>query len=53
MRMPAELQADPDWAHFGNRWVLRALLPKVHTGHRNLAEAIVMLAGMASGAMPR
>jgi len=44
-RLADELQSDREWASFGNRWVLRALLPKVDAGHRNLAEAVVMLAG--------
>ncbi|MFN2114377.1 MAG: hypothetical protein ACK2T6_01605 [Anaerolineae bacterium] len=39
------LDADKEWLLFGNRYVLRALLPKINKGHRNLAEAIVMLAG--------
>lgn len=44
-RLTEELQADKEWVSFGNQWVLRALLPKLNAGHRNLAEAVVMLAG--------
>lgn len=39
------LEGDKEWLLYGNRWVLKALLPKVNKGHRNLAEAIIMLAG--------
>jgi hypothetical protein len=39
------LEADKEWLLFANRWVLKALLPKINRGHRNLAEAIIMLAG--------
>jgi hypothetical protein len=46
-RLADELHADAEWAGFGNRWVLKALLPKVDKGHRNLAEAVIMLAGEA------
>ena len=30
---------------YGDRWILRALLPELNQGHRNLAEAVIMLAG--------
>jgi hypothetical protein len=30
---------------YGDRWILKALLPEIHAGHRNLAEAIIMLGG--------
>lgn len=39
------LSDDVDWLHYGDRWVLRALLPEINLGHRNLAEAVIMLAG--------
>lgn len=44
-RLREVLDRDDDWAHYGDRWILRAVLPTVNAGHRNLAEAIVMLAG--------
>jgi hypothetical protein len=43
--LAARLASDKEWLVAGHRWVLRALLPKINAGHRNLAEAIVMLAG--------
>ena len=39
------LSGDPEWVNAGDRWILKSLLPDVNTGHRNLAEAILMLAG--------
>lgn len=44
-QMVARLVEDPDWLSYGDRWILRALLPEVNLGHRNLAEAIIMIAG--------
>lgn len=44
-RLREVLDRNDDWVHYGDRWVLRAVLPQVNAGHRNLAEAIVMLAG--------
>jgi hypothetical protein len=44
-QLAAQLSADPEWLRYGDRWILRALLPEINEGHRNLAEAIVMLAG--------
>jgi len=44
-QLGAMLGADRDWLRFGDRWILKALLPKLNTGHLNLAEAIIMLAG--------
>ena len=41
------LAKNADWAGYGDRWVVRAVLPEVNAGHRNLAEAIIMLAGEA------
>lgn len=43
-RLAERLQTDREWIGLGNRWSLQALLPKVSTGHRNLAEAVIMLA---------
>lgn len=39
------LGADREWLRHGERWILKALLPKLNAGHMNLAEAIIMLAG--------
>jgi hypothetical protein len=39
------LADERDWVQHGDRWLLRALLPEINLGHRNLAEAVVMLAG--------
>ena len=44
-QMAARLVEDKDWLSYGDRWILRALLPELNLGHRNLAEAIIMLAG--------
>lgn len=41
----SRLAEERDWVSLGDRWVLRALLPDLNQGHRNLAEAIIMLAG--------
>ncbi len=41
----ARLADERDWVSHGDRWILRALLPELNQGHRNLAEAIIMLAG--------
>ena len=41
----ARLAEEKDWVNYGDRWILRALLPEVNLGHRNLAEAVIMLAG--------
>jgi hypothetical protein len=44
-RVASQLASDGEWLRFADRWILRALLPEVNTGHRNLAEAVIMLAG--------
>lgn len=44
-RLRERLGGDAEWAHLGDRWILKSFLPEVNTGHRNLAEAILMLAG--------
>lgn len=44
-RLRERLSGDPEWVNAGDRWILKSLLPEVNTGHRNLAEAILMLAG--------
>lgn len=44
-QLAGELSTDDDWVSYGDRWILQALLPEVHAGHRNLAEAILLLGG--------
>lgn len=44
-QLAAKLAKDSEWIADADRWVLRALLPKISPGHCNLAEAIIMLAG--------
>lgn len=44
-RLRERLGSDAEWANLGDRWIVKSLLPEVNTGHRNLAEAILMLAG--------
>ncbi len=44
-QLAGELSTDDDWVNYGDRWILKALLPEVHAGHRNLAEAILLLGG--------
>lgn len=44
-QLATELGADDEWLCYGDRWILRALLPEINAGHRNLAEAILMLGG--------
>ena len=40
-RLDAALMALEDWAPFSGLWFLRELLPDVHVGHLNLAEAVI------------
>lgn len=44
-QLAARLSRDSEWLCYGDRWFVRAFLPEVNAGHRNLAEAIIMLAG--------
>ena len=44
-QLAAQLGRDSEWLCYGDRWFVRSLLPEVNAGHRNLAEAIIMLAG--------
>jgi hypothetical protein len=46
-QLAAALGKDAEWLSLGERWILKALLPEINTGHRNLAEAILMLGGQA------
>ncbi len=39
------LVADSEWVCQGDRWVIRVLLPEINMGHRNLAEAVLLLSG--------
>ena len=39
------LSQNPEFAHYDDQWFLRGLLPEVHVGHLNLAEAVVDVAG--------
>ncbi len=41
----AALLQTPDFVCFGDEWFLRGLLPEVHVGHLNLAEAVIDVAG--------
>ena len=43
--LAARLSENSEWLNYGDRWILKALLPEVNQGHRNLAEAVIMLAG--------
>jgi len=39
------LPANPEFVPYDGQWFLRGLLPEVHVGHLNLAEAIIDVAG--------
>ncbi|MGE5263159.1 MAG: hypothetical protein ACM3S0_07235 [Acidobacteriota bacterium] len=41
------LQADREFIHIGDQWFLRGLLPEIHPGYLNLAEAAIEQAGDA------
>lgn len=40
-QLDAALKANPDYVPFGGQWFLRELLPEIHVGYCNLAEAMV------------
>lgn len=44
-KLRERLARDSEWQSFGEHWILKALMPEINTGHLNLAEAIIMLAG--------
>jgi len=44
-RLEAHLQGLSDWVRLNGQWFLSGLLPEVHVGHLNLAEAIIYEAG--------
>lgn len=41
------LSTSEDFVRYGDQWVLRGLLPEIHVGYRNIAEAMVVVAGEA------
>ena len=43
--LQAALQQSPEFVSYDDVWFLRGLLPEVHEGHLNLAEAVVDVAG--------
>jgi hypothetical protein len=45
LRIEKRLQALPDWVRLNGLWFLSGLLPEIHVGHLNLAEAIIYEAG--------
>lgn len=49
-RLEERLQGLPDWVRLNGSWFLSGLLPEVHVGHLNLAEAIIYEAGRPVGA---
>lgn len=44
-RLEPALAANPEFVTFNGLWFLRGLLPEVHVGHLNLAEAVIYEAG--------
>jgi len=40
-RLEAELAQDDEWVEFDGLWFISGLLPEVHVGHLNLAEAMI------------
>ncbi|MFQ5856604.1 MAG: hypothetical protein ACE5LU_13285 [Anaerolineae bacterium] len=41
------LSENPEFVRYGDEWILKGLLPEVHVGHRNIAEAMIVVAGEA------
>jgi hypothetical protein len=41
--LATQLASDSEWVHYGDHWILKGLLPDIHVGHLNLAEAIIMI----------
>jgi hypothetical protein len=41
----ATLVENPEYIRHGDRWILKGLLPEVHLGHRNIVEAMIVVAG--------
>lgn len=46
-RLVPRLETDKEFVHIGDRWFLKGLLPEVHPGYLNLAEAAIEQAGDA------
>ncbi|MBC7235141.1 MAG: hypothetical protein H5T69_04825 [Chloroflexi bacterium] len=44
-KLQAALEKDDEFVYFDGTWFLRALLPEIHIGHLNLAEAVIYEAG--------
>ncbi|HHX65603.1 MAG TPA: hypothetical protein GX702_12015 [Chloroflexi bacterium] len=44
-RLEKSLVGNDEFVHFDDAWFLRALLPEIHVGHLNLAEAMIYEAG--------
>lgn len=44
-RLEERLQSSGDWVRLNGQWFLSGLLPEVHVGHLNLAEAVIYEAG--------
>ncbi|MFP3895853.1 MAG: hypothetical protein ACLFV5_03295 [Anaerolineales bacterium] len=44
-KLEPTLEEDEDFIRFGDAWFLSALLPEIHVGHLNLAEAVIYEAG--------
>lgn len=41
------LSGNPEFVRYGDEWILKGLLPEIHVGHRNIAEAMIVVAGEA------
>ncbi len=41
------LANNPEFVRYGDQWILKGLLPEIHVGHRNIAEAMIVVAGEA------
>ena len=41
------LPQNPEFVRYGDQWILQGLLPQVHVGYRNIAEAMIVVAGEA------
>jgi hypothetical protein len=41
-RLAERLEDDADWVRYGAAWMLQGLLPEIHEGHVNLAEAVII-----------
>jgi len=41
------LAENQEFVRYGDQWILKGLLPEVHVGYRNIAEAMIVVAGEA------